>query len=258
MSESLFAQERRGAREGSGETLVLLHGFGGDHTAWFSIVQRLPKEWRVLSYDLPGHGRSLNVPGAGRAGAMAKAVLADLEARGIERFRLAGHSMGGAVATMMAMRAPERIAALTLLAPGGYGPEIAIDVLRDWGAAATRPSIAKALARMTAPGHRFGAFEIGRVEAMRRRPGQVPVLREIAASMADENGHQGAFPSEHLAKLPGGSTLVWGDADPILPFEQAERAPDNLVRVDLPAAGHMLMEERPAEVANAIRSTSTT
>ena len=252
---ALFAQERKG--DGEGETLVLLHGFGGDHTAWFTIVQRLPKDWRVLSYDLPGHGRSLDVPGGGRAGAMAKAVLADLDARGIDRFRLAGHSMGGAVATMIALRAPERVAALTLLSPGGFGPEIAIDTLRDWAAASARPAIVRALARMTAWGHRFGAFELGRIEAMRRRPGQVAMLREIVGAMADKEGRQGAFPDEQIASLGNGTALVWGDADPVLPFDQAKRHAGALRLVPLAGAGHMLMEERPAEVAGAIAETAS-
>ena len=244
----LFAQERRG----EGDPIVLLHGFGGDHTAWIGIVQRVGASRATLAYDLPGHGRSLDVPGAGRAGAMAKALLADLDARGIGRAHLVGHSMGGAVATLMAMRAPGRTASLTLVAPGGFGPEIAIDVLHDWGAAVQRPAIARALARMTAPGHVTGAFEIGRVEAMRRRPGQAARLREIADMLADADGRQGEIPREQVEGLSMPVALVWGDADPILPFSQSTSRGATMTVVALEGAGHMLMEERPREVAAAL------
>ena len=244
---TVFAQ----VRSGEGVPVVLLHGFGGDHTAWIGVVQRLPRSVPTLTYDLPGHGRSLGVEGGGRVPAMAKAILADLDARGIGRFHLAGHSMGGATATMMAMRAPDRVASLTLLAPGGYGPEIAVDVLRDWAAASARPAIARALGRMTAPGHLFGAFEIGRVEALRRRSGQVAVLRAMAEGLADAEGRQGTFAREHVAALPR-ATLVWGDADPILPPHHADGLDTAMTVVRVPGAGHMLMEERPREVAEAI------
>ena len=250
---ALFAQ----VRSGEGVPLVLLHGFGGDHTAWIGIVQRLPKTVPTLAYDLPGHGRSLGAEGGGKVPAMAKAILADLDARGVGRFHLAGHSMGGATATMMALRAPDRIASLTLLAPGGYGREIAIGVLRDWAAAANRPSIARALKHMTAPGHLFGAFEVGRVEAMRRRAGQVAALRGIAERLADEEGRQGAFPREQLETLPR-ATLVWGDADPILPAYHADGLEDAMNVLRVPGAGHMLMEERPKVVAEAIGSAMET
>ena len=249
-SAPLHAQARRG----EGAPLVLLHGFGGEHMAWVPIVQRLPKDRATIAYDLPGHGRSLDAPGAGRAGAMAKGVLADLDARGIERFHIAGHSMGGAVATLIAMRAPERVASLTLLAPGGFGPEIAHDVLRGWGAAAQRLAIARALQRMTAPDFRYGAFEIGRIETTRRRSGQVPALRAIAESLADGEGRQGEIPRDAIRALAVPTTLLWGTADPILPAHHADGLDDALHIIRIEGAGHMLIDERPRDVASAIEA----
>ena len=243
-------------RSGEGTPLVLLHGFGGDHTGWLSIVSRL-KGVPTLTYDLPGHGRSLDVPGGGRAGAMGKTILADLDARGIERFHLAGHSMGGSTAIMMALRAPQRIASLTLVAPGGFGPRIAIDTLRQWADAVSDMSVARALKRMTAPGHITGAFEVSRVAAMRRQPGQRDMLREIVGMLADGDGNQGTFDAEKMreafAQFP--TTLVWGEEDPILPVERTEGWEDATKVVRLVSAGHMLMEERPAAVATAIAET---
>ena len=249
-----FAQARRG----EGDPLVLLHGFGGDHTGWFTVIPRLPNV-PTLAYDLPGHGRSLGAGGAGRAGAMAKGLLADLDARGIGRFHLAGHSMGGAVATLAAMRAPDRVRSLTLLAPGGFGSEIGYDILVAWANADSRPAIARALRRMTAPGHETGAFEIGRVETARRRHGQVPELRRIVAGLVDDRGEQGAIDRDAIRALPGtlGApvTLVWGDADPVLSAHHADGLDDALNVVRVPGAGHMLMEERPRDVAGALERT---
>ena len=249
-----FAQTRRG----DGDPLVLLHGFGGDHTGWFTVIPRLPNV-PTLAYDLPGHGRSLEAPGAGRAGAMAKGLIADLDARGIGRFHLAGHSMGGAVATLAATRAPGRVRSLTLLAPGGFGSEIAYDVLRAWAAASGRPAIARALRRMTAPGHETGAFEIGRVEAMRRRPGQMAVLDTIVRGLVDAQGKQGAIGRDAIRALPetldAPVTLMWGEVDPVVSVRHAEGLDDALDVTRLSGIGHMLMEECPREVAAAIAGT---
>ena len=112
--------DRLGARVmgNGGRTVVLLHGFGGSHSTWTDIQPALARDATVIAYDLPGHARSLDYPGAGPATVAAKAVAADLTAGGRGRVHLVGHSMGGAVATLIAMRSPERVASLTLLAPG--------------------------------------------------------------------------------------------------------------------------------------------
>ncbi len=86
MNEALYARAK-----GSGTTTIaLLHGFGGGHNEWFDIQTDLARDGLVLAYDLPGHGRSLGHPAAGSVPATARAVLADLSARGIERIHVAG------------------------------------------------------------------------------------------------------------------------------------------------------------------------
>ena len=104
--------------------VVLLHGFAGYAEVWQPVIDDLGREHTCRAYDLPGHGRSLHHSAIGGAGRMAKAVAEDLQAKGSDIVHLVGHSMGGAVATLVALRIPELVASVTLLAPGGFGPEI--------------------------------------------------------------------------------------------------------------------------------------
>ena len=64
---------------------------------------------------------------------MVGAISADLAARGLNRVHIAGHSMGGAVAALLAIGEPEHFASVTLFAPGGFGEQIAGPLLRRYG-----------------------------------------------------------------------------------------------------------------------------
>src|SRR5688572_13221988 len=85
-----------------GTPVVLLHGFGQNHTVWQPVLERLAGLRSTIAYDLPGHGRSLREP-HGSAAVAARAVLADLSERGAARAHLVGHSLGGAAATLVAL-----------------------------------------------------------------------------------------------------------------------------------------------------------
>jgi pimeloyl-ACP methyl ester carboxylesterase len=99
--------------------LVLLHGQPGSGADWRQLADRLPSRLQVVALDRPGYGASRR--GAGGFGYNARAVVAELDARGIERAVLVGHSYGGGVALAVAQLAPERAEALVLLASIGPG-----------------------------------------------------------------------------------------------------------------------------------------
>jgi pimeloyl-ACP methyl ester carboxylesterase/uncharacterized membrane protein YbhN (UPF0104 family) len=99
--------------------LVLLHGQPGSPADWQQVCERLPAQLRAVAKDRPGYGSS-QLPAGGFA-ANARAVIADLDTRGIDRAVLVGHSFGGGVAITAASLAPERIEAVVLLASVGPG-----------------------------------------------------------------------------------------------------------------------------------------
>jgi pimeloyl-ACP methyl ester carboxylesterase len=104
--------------------VVLLHGQPGSAADWQQVAGRLPATLRVLAVDRPGYGASHQPAGGFEYGA--RAVLAELDGRGIGRAVLVGHSYGGGVALSVAEQAPDRVEALVLLA--SVGP----DCLTGW------------------------------------------------------------------------------------------------------------------------------
>lgn len=238
-----------------GATIVLLHGFGGSHSTWTDIQPALARDATVIAYDLPGHGRSIEYPGAGPATLAAKAVAADLSARGIDRVHLVGHSMGGAIATLIAMRSPEKVASLTLLAPGGFGPEINGELLKRYANAANAGELGAIMDEMSAPGFATPPKYVIGLAAVRGVAGQ-RVKLDAFHGIIQKDGKQGEIPRDAIAALPMPVSLVWGTLDPVLPFSQTEGLPDNVRLTAIEGAGHMLIVEAKSAVLAAIRASA--
>jgi pimeloyl-ACP methyl ester carboxylesterase len=103
---------------GAGAPLVLLHGLLDCAAGWKHLAEDMHRPCYAI--DLPGFGDS-DCPTRNRISAYARdvqAVLAELE---VHEFTLAGHSLGGAVATALAERLGDDVAALVLIAPTGFG-----------------------------------------------------------------------------------------------------------------------------------------
>lgn len=234
-------------------TVVFVHGFGANHGVWDALAAQLAKNARTLAYDLPGHGLSLKVAGAGSAKYAARAILADLSRRGVESAHVVGHSMGGAVATLMALAEPQRVASLTLLAPGGFGPEINGPLLRRYAEVTDRDEIRACLAAMSGEGAVVTDDALRPYLAMRGKPGQKKKLVEIAAAIT-QGDRQGVIPRELLETLSMPVTVLWGTGDPVLPFAQTGDLPAHFTLHAVEGAGHMLVGEAPERVHEAIRA----
>lgn len=243
----------------NGIPLVLLHGFGGDGSAWDPVKAGLPDSVRVIAVDLPGHGGSLDADGRGGAGRMAKAILAGLDAAGVESFHLAGHSMGGAVSALMAMRAPERVKSLTLVAPGGMARDINDGLLARYAKATSEAEIRACLDEMSAPEFVTSQAVVDHFVAARAKPGQLEALDETYQAMfpngADEG--QGVLPADALAALAMPVFVIWGTADTVLPCPKPSALPASFAFSVLPELGHMLPEESPDAIIRVLGAALT-
>lgn len=237
-------------KSGSGIPIVLLHGFGATSAIWRPVIERLEGR-NIVAYDLPGHGRSLNYPNAGSPGTAAKAISADLAERKIGGVHMVGHSMGGAIATLISLMNPDLSASLTLLSPGGYGPEINALLLRRYGSAADADTIADCLKEMSGPDAEI-PDEVATDRANERQsPGQTAMLEKIAA-LITRDGRQGVIPRESIQSFNIPVAVLWGTHDTVLPISHMDTMPLHWTKISLEGAGHMLVEEAPDRVAELI------
>ncbi|WP_327191515.1 alpha/beta fold hydrolase [Streptomyces xinghaiensis] len=103
----------RTAGEPGAPPLVLLHGLGESAADWDPVAAGFARHWHVLAPDLRGHGRS-DWPGEYTPEAMRDDVVGFLDALGLGRVDLIGHSLGGVVAYLLAAAHPERVGRLVL------------------------------------------------------------------------------------------------------------------------------------------------
>lgn len=101
--------------EGEGEPLVCIHGVGACIENWDGVAPRLSQRFRVLRYDLRGHGRSTRVTGPYSLPMLADDLAALLDHLGFDSVHVAGHSLGGMIAQTFALRYPARVRRLVLL-----------------------------------------------------------------------------------------------------------------------------------------------
>lgn len=102
--------------ESRGEPIILLHGYSDSWFSYSRVMTPLAREARVYALDMRGHGKT-DKPASGYAMRdLAADVLAFMDAKGIVRATIVGHSMGGFVAQQVALAAPKRVSHLVLVA----------------------------------------------------------------------------------------------------------------------------------------------
>jgi len=223
-----------------GVPLLLVHGAGGTHDHWPEALRRLPGR-RVIAVDLPGHGGS-PLPGERSVPAYAGRLLDLLDALGIARVVVGGHSMGGAIALTLALEAPERIAALLLVGTGArlrVTPAILL--------ASADPARSRQVANAVA-GFSFGA---GASPQLLRAHADGVAAAAPGILHGDFTACDAFDAMERLGAIRAPARIVVGAEDRLTPPRYAaflrERLPgDGLLTV--PGAGHMVTWEAPEAV----------
>jgi pimeloyl-ACP methyl ester carboxylesterase len=230
-----------------GETIVCLHGIGGNGAVFDPLMDRLARDHSPLAFDQPGHGRSGALDSLGSIEAMSEFTRAFLEKLELDPVVLLGHSMGGAVTLEHALRYPRKVRALVLCSSGARF-DIAHEVLnlhRRVSEGKERRPFSRDLFSSAAS---TAALRQGFMEDMKTDPrARYGDLRACSAwSAADK------VDSIDLSCL----IMVGGDEQPGV-SEQADLLASRIPRahkVVVPKAGHMLPLEAPEALGDAICS----
>ena len=249
---------------GAGSPVLLLHGIGRSLEDWAEVESAFATTHTVYALDLAGFGESAPVTARTTLPRLAKAAIAFLDAVGVAGpVTLIGNSLGGAVALQIAAIAPDRVSALVLADPAGFGKQVTI-ALRVLGV----PIIGR---RLAVPSRRTAVLETRaifrdralvteeRVELAFRlasRPGGTTVLRDTANSLGTIFGVKAGWRRRLIAQLAPlriPTLVVWGDHDRILPAHQLEEARRVFPHAEwhlFEQTGHMPQIEKPQEFAD--------
>jgi len=253
-------------REGSGPTVVLLHGIAHHWQAWRPVIAELVPSFDVIACDSPGFGRSAPLPAGVKptAEAHAQAFAGFFAELGVPRPHVAGNSMGGAIALELARIGA--VSSATAFSPAGFWtPGERRLAQLSLGPLGTMPRLLRPAVRALAatPAGRVALFKQTFGWPTRMPPKEAvstlddawsaPAFAETLAAFEDYEFTSG----DQLRGTP--VTIAWGRYDRLLIYSrQAPRARERLPwaqHVTL-GAGHVPFFDDPAAVAETIRFTA--
>ena len=262
--------------QGEGAPLLLLHGCPFSSFVWRKVLPALSTHHRCLGPDLLGLGDTETSEDADWSlPAQESMVIGLLDALGLDKVSVVGHDHGGAVAQLLAARHPERIDRLVLCNVEAYD---------NWPSADERPFVRVTQLPIIGPAviRLFGTptvlrLVLGLAHAVKNKDvlddelvsgyvranlsdshKRAKTARFIAGQIDPVNNRWTTAVLEDLRHFNQPTLLLWGGDDPHFGPQWAERLrhdiPGVVDLVVLPDTGHLLMEERPEDVAEHILS----
>jgi pimeloyl-ACP methyl ester carboxylesterase len=241
---------------GAGPAIILLHGSNSSLHTWAGWVEKLKDSHRVITVDLPGHGLTGPNPADDYGYRSYGTFLAQFtKALQLDRFAIAGNSMGGAVALAYAATYPRNVDKLILINSVGYSDQQPPLVLRSWGFPVVgsvmetftpRFVYAYSLKSLYGTPERMTDAVIDRYFNLLLRSGNRRATRE-RFSEPPQSWFIHKFPD---LKMP--ALVMWGEVDPWFDVEFGYRFARDLPNgklVTYKNLGHLPMEEAPSLTA---------
>ena len=184
--------------QGSGEPLIMLHGFAMCGTMWTPVLQELAKRYRVINVDMRGHGRSTNPSNKFTHAQSAEDVRALMDSLGIKQARAIGFSSGGMTLLHLATKHPDRLSKMVVVgATTHFGDQARAMIRSESGS--LPPPVLKTFFSCAARGEP-----------------QVNELMTQFAHFADTTDDMNLTPAD-LAKVKASTLIVHGDRDEFFP-----------------------------------------
>jgi len=236
---------------GQGETILLIHGFGASMDHWTRLAKFLTPAYHVIAIDLPGFGESSKLESESYSiDSQVKRLDNIVNMLGLDKFHLAGNSMGGTIAGQYAANIPEKVMSLTLIANGGIrsAEKSDLDKLLEKG---KNPLLVK-------DANDYKAL----IAFVSVKPISIPgpilnyltkqaiMSREFNAKVYNEI-HYYSLEAE-LPNIKSKTLVIWGDTDRLLHVSSTKVLEEKLPQcktVILKNCGHVPMIEMPEETA---------
>ncbi len=236
---------------GAGHPVIFLHGLGAASESWRATATALATDLHVLVPDQIGFGAS-DKPLLDYSNAMLVDFLAEfMDDTGLEKASLVGHSMGGRVASLFALRHPERVERLVLVSGAAYKPDYDPEVLRALGFNTLEEAHRLLTLLYYDDSTRATEAAARKMFAERVRSGSGYTLGRMLDSYRRGEGF-----ADDLSPITAPTLIVWGKEDEIA-TPSAARAAHNQIKgsslILLERCGHLPMVEAPDELTAALK-----
>ncbi|WP_284124760.1 alpha/beta fold hydrolase [Parerythrobacter aestuarii] len=244
--------------------IVLLHGSNADLATWQPWTEALRQDYRVIRFDQIGHGLTGPAIDDDYAGdRFVETVHLVADKLDLDRFVLAGNSMGGSIAMAYALRHPEQLSGLVLVDAGGSpirregGGNLAFTIARMpvvgpvMSQMLPRSLVERSLSQSVSNQDIITDAMIDRYWEMARYPGN------RAATRARFIQPYRIFDAEQVAQVRVPTLVMWGEDDALIPFEAANwyvRHLPNATLASYRGIGHIPMEEAPERSVSDLRN----
>lgn len=237
---------------GTGEPLILIHGFSFDTRCWDDQFDVFSNEYRVLRYDLRGFGRSA-LPDTGIAYSHTEDLISLLDYLNIKKAHIIGHSFGGKVAFDFVLNNPDKVISLILPdaamdVPGLHVPEDVIDWISNTWKAGRENSVEEAK-KIWIKGPPF--------KPAMNNSASAPIVKQMIEDYSgwhwlNKDPHKDftKFPPERLSEIKVPTLILAGELNPKIYHDWADiqnKYISNSQKVIIPNTGHALNIENPKD-----------
>lgn len=237
------------------ETVVMVHGFGGDKDNWTRFAGSITPSYHVISMDLPGFGESArHADWSYRMGDQAERLHAFLQAIGAKRFHLVGNSMGGNLTAIYTHQYPQDVISMGLFNNSGTAEPVASEMTKRRERGEPNPLIISDVDQYDA------LLDFVSVKKPWLPAPAKKYFAQRALDNADFNTYifnqykadRSASLEDKLATIQQPTLILWGDGDDVLDKSRIDVMTPLLAHetvVIMPETGHVPMAERPQETA---------
>lgn len=238
---------------GSGEPLILVHGFTANKDTFNDVARDLSKHYRVISLDLPGFGEATKDLSLDyRIVAQMEVVRAFMRAKGLSHAHFGGSSMGGGIVAAMALQYPQEVDSLWLLDAAATREAREMNLLKSFDLTGNFPLLTRNMEEVEA-----------KLEILFGQPKFIPYCIQYAfneAGIRDYELHKQILSRlrdaplvEDLPPVQVPTLIVFGELDRVIPPRSADSLakvfPNNQIKI-MEGVGHIPMAEVPCQTAH--------